>query len=168
MTALLDQPAIEEREPSARRPRQPRQSREPFSPVPFKESPPAHRPGPRTSHQEPTLLPGDEDQELLKSAPPVEPPAPEPARPACDKATLLADADRESWILQNTLFPTNLMYALSLDDPSKLLAVGLFLERFRVEAGATEDSLERLLLDQVYLTHLEIGRFHALERLTVA
>jgi hypothetical protein len=161
MTALLHQPAVEERETSTPRVGQPRPSLTPFAPPPFQEPSPSPRRRPRAPDPQPPPL-DDENLEPLKSESSVETAPPEPARLASDKATLLAEADKDSWILQNTLFPKQLMYALSLTDPTKLLAVRVLLERFRRDAGASDDPLERLLLDQVYLTHLEIGQFHAL------
>src|SRR5262249_39120398 len=52
------------------------------------------------------------------------------------------------------------------DDTMSVTAVRLFLARFREEAGTPRDAIEKLLLDQLIVAHMQVGRLYALAAAT--
>jgi len=69
--------------------------------------------------------------------------------------------NHQAAVVRNVYFPGQMIIALGLDGTINLIAARLFLEQFRHDAGASEDPVERLLLDQLALAHLRLGRLQA-------
>jgi hypothetical protein len=65
-------------------------------------------------------------------------------------------------VLENVLFPAQVLGSLGLGEGTSVTAVRLFLARFREEAGAAGDGIERILLDQLVVAHLKVGELYAL------
>jgi hypothetical protein len=157
MIDLMDRVDVEVRSATeiepARRPRQGVVSRETSS-----VSPTPYRPAQRVTSS-PTPL-----DSTPPPAPPLEPGIEAPAPPplALNDPAAVATMNRQAAVLENALFPRQLISALGLGEGASLLAVRLFLIRFREEAGSPQDAIEKLLLDQLILAHLKVVELHAL------
>jgi hypothetical protein len=70
--------------------------------------------------------------------------------------------NRQAGALKNVYFAGQMVSSLGLDDAVGVAGARLFLASFRQEAAAGGDPVERLLLDQLALAHLQVARLHAL------
>lgn len=91
-----------------------------------------------------------------------------PAQTEADKPTsnlfpeAVATWNRQAAFLNNLLFPTQMLHALGVSDDLTVSAARVYLLNFRQDAGEPQDPVERVLLDQIAMSHLRVGRFHAL------
>ena len=106
------------------------------------------------------------DPPLTEDVPGAEPdPAAETAKtpsPALNDQANWAAINRQTGILKNAFFQSQVLTSLGLDDKASVTAVRLFLVQFREEAGASNDPVEKVLLDQLIVAHLKVGELYAL------
>jgi hypothetical protein len=84
-----------------------------------------------------------------------------PPAPGLNDPAVIAALNRQAAVLENVFFPAQVLASLKLDDKASISAARLFLARFREEAGAPQDPVEKLLLDQLVVAHLKVGELYA-------
>ena len=88
-------------------------------------------------------------------------PGPPPVSSLNDPAVIAA-WNRQEAIVSNAYFPAQVLDSFALGDLASVTAIRLFLARFREEAGASGDAVEKVLLDQLAVAHLKVGELYAL------
>jgi hypothetical protein len=88
--------------------------------------------------------------------PPAAPQAPAPPAPDDLEAALL---QRQAAFLRQYFFAATVPAALCVENAVSVRAVDLYLQRFRAEAGGPADPVERVLLDQLAVAHLQVGEY---------
>jgi hypothetical protein len=78
-----------------------------------------------------------------------------------DDPAAVAALNRQVAVLTNVLFPTQMLHAWRLGDEVSVTAARLYLAAFRRDAGAADDPIERVLVDQLVLSHHKVGQLHA-------
>jgi hypothetical protein len=100
---------------------------------------------------------------------PERPPATKPEAsqrptPSVSDPAAIASWNTQATILENTVFPAGILAGLSLDKTATITALRVLFIRFREEAGGSgsQDSVEKLLLDQLLAAHMKVAELYAL------
>lgn len=126
---------------------------------------PAHAPAPasfRPRWDGDTLEAALSTQSQVPASDPSSRETTEPRRRALNDPVVVKALNQQAGVLENVFFPLQVIKTLGIEEKASVLSARIFLGRFRQQAGASGDAIEKLLLDELCLAHLKSGELHAL------